>query len=66
MSILNNISNINNELAVLIPGFGAVLLSDDENKEPDVPFEQLLEISAIADTPIDEIFKPIDFPYWSL
>lgn len=62
----NNLNNTNIELAVLIPGFGAVLPNDDESTEPKVPIDQLLELSAITETPIDELFKPIDFPYWSL
>jgi hypothetical protein len=66
MALSNNFNNISEELAVLIPGIGAILPNGDENTELGVPFDQILELSTITQTPIDEIFKPIDFPYWSL
>lgn len=53
------------ELAILKPSL-AELLSNDNIHEPCIPIAELIQLSNITQTPLDEILKPIDFPYWSL
>jgi len=42
------------------------VLTDDNNQELSLPIADLIEVSNLTQTPLEEILKPIDFPYWSL
>ncbi len=66
MSTLNNISQNDEALAIFVPGLGIVLPDSEKVVEPSISAEELVALSTITQTPIDEILKPIDFPYWSL
>ncbi len=66
MSTINNSSHNCEQLAVLVPGLGAVLSASDKNAEPRIRIVELVALSTITQTPIDEILKNIDFPYLSI
>jgi len=66
MSTINNINQNGEELAIFVPGLGAVLPESDDNAKPCISVEELVALSTITQVPIEEILKPIDFPYWSL
>ncbi len=66
MSTINNISQNGEDLAIFVPGLGAVLPDSVDIGKPSISVEELVALSTITQTPIEEILKPIDFPYWSL
>ena len=60
------LESTDDHIAFIILGIGAFLPNQKISENPAVPMNELVEFSCIIQTPIEEIFKPIKFPYWSL
>jgi hypothetical protein len=66
MSAVNNDNENDGVLAIFIPGVGALLPDSDRTSESFIPLEELTKLSKLTQTSMEEILKPIIFPYWSL
>ena len=66
MSNKDYIELTGDQIAFVIDDIGAFLPYQNITESPVVPIDELREFSSIIQTPIEEIFKPIKFPYWSL
>ena len=66
MSAVNNVNENDGALAIFILGVGAVLSDTDSATESFIPLEELTKLSKLTQTSMEEILKPINFPYWSL